>query len=124
MSFKNGLLLAGCICILSVLNSCVSNVEEELYPPDTCDTAQVTYSGTIAPIIELNCYACHEGDQSLSGIPLNGYNNLKAMVDAGRLTGALRHLEGFSAMPQNAPALPECELLKIEKWIDDGAPDN
>ncbi len=124
MSFKNGLLLTGCICILVVLNSCVSNVEEELYPPDTCDTTQVTYSGTIAAIIELNCYACHEGEQSVSGIPLNGYNNLKAMVDAGRLIGALRHQEGFSPMPQNASALPECELLKIEKWVDDGAPDN
>ena len=85
---------------------------------------QVTYSGTIAAIIELNCYACHEGEQSVSGIPLNGYNNLKAMVDAGRLIGALRHQEGFSPMPQNASALPECELLKIEKWVDDGAPDN
>lgn len=124
MGFKNGLLLAGCICILLVLNSCVSNVEEELYPPETCDTTQVTYSGTIAPIIELNCYACHEGEQSVSGIPLNGYNNLKAMVDAGRLVGSLRHLDGFSPMPQNASALPECELLKIEKWVDDGAPDN
>ena len=115
MSFKHGLLLAGCFCILVVLNSCVSNVEEELYPPESCDTTQVTYSGTIAAIIELNCYACHEGGQSLSGIP---------MVDAGRLIGALRHLEGFSPMPQNASALPECELLKIEKWVDDGAPDN
>lgn len=124
MSFKNGLLLAGCICILLVLNSCVSNVEEELYPPESCDTTQVTYSGTIAPIIELNCYACHEGEQSVSGIPLNGYDHLKAMVDAGRLIGALRHQEGFSPMPQNASALPECELLKIEKWVDDGAPDN
>lgn len=124
MSFKHGLLLTGCICILFLLNSCVSNVEEELYPPDTCDTTQVTYSGTIAAIIELNCYACHEGEQSVSGIPLNGYNNLKAMVDAGRLIGALRHQEGFSPMPQNASALPECELLKIEKWVDDGAPDN
>ncbi len=124
MRFKNGLLLTVCICNLFVLNSCVSNVEEELYPPETCDTTQVTYSGTIAPIIELNCFACHEGEQSLSGIPLNGYDNLKAMVDAGRVLGALRHLEGFSPMPQNASALPECELLKIEKWIDDGAPDN
>jgi hypothetical protein len=124
MSFKHGLLLTGYICILFVLNSCVSNVEEELYPPDTCDTTQVTYGGTIAPIIELNCFACHEGDQSVSGISLNGYDNLKAMVDAGRLIGALRHQEGFSPMPQNASALPECELLKIEKWVDDGAPDN
>ena len=124
MSFKHGLLLTGCIYILFLLNSCVSNVEEELYPPDTCDTTQVTYSGTIAPIIELNCFACHEGEQSLSGIPLNGYGHLKAMVDAGRVIGALRHLEGFSPMPQNASSLPECELLKIEKWIDDGAPDN
>lgn len=121
---KTGLLLIGCIYILSLLPACVSNVEEELYPPDTCDTSQVTYSLTIAPIIEQNCFACHGGEATISGIPLEGYDNLKTMVDAGRLVGAVRHLDGFSAMPQDAPALPECMLLQIEKWVNDGAPDN
>jgi mono/diheme cytochrome c family protein len=124
MGFKNCLL---CVCgtsMLIALVSCVSNVEEELYPPDTCDTTQVTYSATIAPIIELNCYECHGGEATISGIPLEGYANLKAVVDEGRLVGAVRHEDGYSAMPKDAQALPECQLLQIEKWVDEGAPDN
>ncbi len=124
MYLKSGLLFAGCIAVLSSMISCASNSEEELYPLDTCDTGQVTYSLTIAPIIEQNCYACHSGLAPISNIPLDSYPGLKTMVDAGRLLGSLRRLSGFSAMPQNAPSLPECELLKIEAWVNLGAPDN
>jgi mono/diheme cytochrome c family protein len=124
MGIKTGLLLVGWICIYCLLPSCVSNVEEELYPPETCDTMQVTYSGTIAPLIAQNCFECHGGDATISGIPLEGYDNLKAMVDAERLVGAVRHLDGFSAMPKDAPSLSECKLLQIEKWVNNGAPDN
>ena len=124
MNIKSGLLLIGCFNFLFLLSSCVSNVEEELYPIDMCDTTQVSYITDITPIIEVNCYSCHEGVGSISGIPLDGYTNLKAQVDAGRLVGALRHLSGFSPMPQNAPSLPECELLHIEAWVNLGAPDN
>jgi mono/diheme cytochrome c family protein len=104
--------------------SCVSNVEEILYPIDTCDTTSVTYSQTIAPIIAQNCFACHGGAATISGIPLEGFTNLKLKVTQGRLLGAIRRLQGFSPMPQNAPSLPECDILKIEKWIADGALDN
>ena len=120
MGKTTGLLLTGCAFILCLFPSCVSNVEEELYPPEACDTMEVTYSLTIAPIIEEKCFACHGGDATISGIPLEGYDNLKAMVDAERLVGAVRHLDGFSTMPKDAPSLPECKLLQIEKWVNDG----
>jgi hypothetical protein len=121
---KTSLLLALGIHLMWGMTSCVSNVEEELYPPDTCDTVSVTYAATIAPIIVQNCFDCHQGAGSISGIPLDGYENLKAMVDAGRLVGALRRLNGFSPMPKDAAALPECDLVQIEKWVNEGAPDN
>lgn len=112
------------VSVMVFLSSCAYNVEEELYPSDTCDTTEVTYSLTIAPIIVLHCFECHGGLATVSGIPLEGYSNLKKKVDDGRLPGAIRHQQGFSPMPQNAPALPECVILKIEKWVADGAPDN
>lgn len=104
--------------------SCVSNSEEDLYPADTCDTLQVTYSSTIAPIIQQHCFACHGGQATISGIPLEGYTNLKKKVDDARLVGAIRRLQGFSPMPQSAPSLIECDILKIEKWVAEGAQDN
>src|SRR5512139_1891997 len=85
------------ICIVQALvwiTSCVSNNEEELYPDEPCDTTMVTYSGTIAPIINQNCLACHGAISPSSGIPLEGYENLKQMVDEGRLVGALRREDG------------------------------
>ena len=109
---------------LVLSSGCTYNNEEELYPIDTCDTTHVTYSGTIAPIIMQNCFECHNAGSPISGIPLEGYQNLKNMVDAGRVIGALRHQPGFSFMPKDRPSLPECEILKIEKWVSEGAPDN
>ena len=121
---NNRLLLFGCLCLMLTWTSCANNVEEDLYPPESCDTTNVTYSATVAPIIHQNCFSCHGGEEPTSGIPLEGYDNLKAQVDSERLLGAIRHEEGFSAMPQDAPKLPECSILKIEKWVADGAQNN
>lgn len=112
-----------CMAMMS-MPSCTSHNEEELYPDQPCDTLQVTYSSSIVPIINLHCLACHSAVAPSSGIPLEGYDHLKAMVDAERLVGSVRHVSGFSAMPQNAPKLPECDLDKIEIWVNQGAPDN
>ncbi len=118
------LLICSSLSLMMTYSSCVSNVEEELYPPNTCDTANVTYSLIVEPIIAQNCYECHNAVEPSSGIPLEGYDNLKTQVDDERLIGAIRHESGFSAMPQDAPALSECNILKIEKWVAEGAQDN
>jgi len=110
--------------MLSLLYSCEYNNEEDLYPQPTCDTSNVTYSGTIVHIISTNCYECHDLAAIPSGIPLEGYQNLKNQVDAGRLLGAIKHLSGFSPMPKDRGSLPDCDIMKIEKWVNDGAPNN
>lgn len=104
--------------------SCAYNVEEELYPPDECNTTSLSYSVDIAPIIETRCFECHDEQAVPSGIRLDGYDNLKAMVDIGRLLGAIRHESGFSPMPKDQGKLPECEILKIQQWVQDGALNN
>ena len=104
--------------------SCTYHNEEELYPAGECDTTNVTYQATIVPIVSQNCYECHDANAPISGIPLEGYSNIKSMIDAGRLIGAIRHQTGFSPMPKDRGSLPECDILKIEKWVSDGAPEN
>jgi hypothetical protein len=121
---KNILLLVLGLSLGFSMVSCVYNDEETLYPQMPCDTTAVTYTLVIAPIIENRCYDCHDADAVISGIPLEGYDHLKAMVDAERLIGAIRHQTGFSFMPKDRPALPECEILKIEKWVAEGAQNN
>ena len=119
------------ICLVSLvcagfLSSCEYNNEEELYPVETCDTTQVTYHETIATIIMQNCFDCHSlaTAPQVNGIPLEGYANIKAMVDAQRLVGAIRHKVGFSPMPKDRQQLAECDILKIEQWVKEGAPNN
>jgi len=118
-------LLGLCIFhVLVVLPSCVSNNEEELYPDQVCDTLMITYSGTIAPIIDQHCVRCHSAVAPSSGIPLEGYDHLKAVVDDEVLVGSIKHQDGFVPMPDEAPKLPDCDIHQIEIWVDNGAPNN
>ena len=117
------------ICVLAIsfalgASGCYYDVEEELYPELECDTQNATFSGTVQPVLSQNCLVCHSAAVNTAGITLEGYNNLKVHVDNGRFLGAIKHQAGFSPMPQGGPQLPECDILKIEQWISDGAPNN
>jgi hypothetical protein len=37
---------------------------------------------------------------------------------------SIKHLPGFSAMPQTGGQLSQCEITAIEKWIVNGHPNN
>lgn len=105
--------------------SCAYNVEDELYPPVICDTISVTYSGSVLPIVEKNCYMCHSNENvNVSEILLEGYSNIIVKVNDGKLLAAIRHETGAPPMPKDRPQLDKCDILKIEKWIAEGAPDN
>ena len=112
------------VCTLIGLSGCKYDVEEELYPPNDCNTNNITYSGTVLSIIETNCYVCHSAAANNGGVTLEGYSSLKTYVDNGKLLGTIKRLVGFSPMPQNAAKLPDCNINEIEAWIDDGAEDN
>jgi len=93
--------------------------------PGNCVTTNMTYSGHIAPIIQANCFACHSNaNANISGFSLEGYSNLKARVDDGRLLGAITHTSGFTPMPQGGSKLPDCTINRIKAWIEAGAPNN
>lgn len=107
-------------------NGCYYDIEAELYPSttDSCDTANVTFSATVVPILEQQCYNCHSVSSNTSGILLEGYNNVIVRVNDGSLEGSINYVSGFSPMPSGAPKLTDCNLAKISKWIEDGALDN
>lgn len=104
--------------------SCVYNIEEELYPDTGCSTASMSYRTDINPIISSNCLGCHNRQSNNGNVNLEGYVNLLKFVNNNRLLGAIKHNEGFAPMPQSAPKLLDCEIDKIEQWIDQGALDN
>ncbi len=116
------------VAILIATNSCYYDNEEYLYAdpagPGSCDTTNVTYSGTVAPIMATYCNGCHNASSPSDGIIVDNYNDLIITVGNGSFWGSINHEAGFSPMPRNQPKLSDCNLLKIRKWLDDGAVNN
>ena len=100
--------------------------KEELLNPGTaiCDTAIVTFSGSVKPILTANCTSCHSRPNPPLGVLLDEYSGVKEQAINGRLLGAVTHSPGFIPMPQNTTKLSDCNIAKIKKWVIAGAPDN
>lgn len=123
------LLSAGIILAMTGLGmaGCYNDNSEELYPQPTgsnCDTSNVTYTAAIQPIFNQNCALsnCHATGSNLGGHILDTYVGATAAAGSGRLLGAISHASGYSAMPKNMPKLSECNISKIQAWINKGMP--
>jgi len=111
--------------ILSVSTTgCYYDKEDILYPQSSCDTANVTYSSSVVPILISNCTVCHGGNTPSAGIKLDTYSDVKIQVTNGRLWGAVSQAVSYSPMPKNGTKMSSCNLIKIKKWIDAGALNN
>lgn len=107
------------------LSGCYYDNEEYLYPDTACDTSNVTYSVTIAGLMnDRGCNGCHNASGASGGIITDNYTDLNAAVQSGKLWGALNHESGFSPMPKNQSKLSDCDLTRIDIWIKAGSPDN
>lgn len=107
-----------------LLGGCSYDNEEELFPTNGCDTNGATYLAVVQPIIQSNCYRCHDQQNNQGNITLEGHSNLVKFVNSGQLIGAIKQLSGFSPMPQDAAKLSDCNIAKIEAWISAGALNN
>jgi hypothetical protein len=112
------------ICFFSSICSCYYDVEDDLRKDGDCITTTITYSDDIVALVSNRCYKCHAANLNLGNVTLEGYSKIKLYVDNGRLLGAVRRENGFSPMPQNEAMLPDCDIMKIEAWINSGAPNN
>lgn len=107
------------------LNSCYYDIESELYPDGiVCDTADVSFSAQIYPIVSNNCLGCHNQNSSSGNVILESYAEIKIQVENGLFECTVNHADGCSPMPQNNGQLHICDLEAIRAWISDGAPDN
>ena len=118
------LLAVGLVIVLLSATGCYYDKEEKLYPQTVCDTATVTYSSSVVPVLLSNCTVCHGGNTPSAGIRLDTYAGVKVQADNGRLWGAVSQATSFSPMPKNEAKLNTCNLTKIKKWLDAGALNN
>jgi mono/diheme cytochrome c family protein len=124
MRFK---LLYFSLLSVALLSSCYYDNEEDLYGGITpaCDTTQVTFAGTIFPILEqANCVSCHSGTAPSAGIRLDSHAEVIKHANSGALLGVIRHEPAWSPMPKGGNKLSDCTISKIETWVSQGSPNN
>jgi len=118
------------IIVVFELGSCYYDKTQLQYPTTTCDTTNVSYSVDIANILDASCQSCHKGSSSSSGINLYDYATIKSLALDGKYTyGSLVSSISFQGgnpnpMPQGGSKLPECDINKIQAWVNRGAPAN
>jgi hypothetical protein len=104
--------------------SCYYDNEEALYPTlnNACDTTNVTYSGTIAPLLNNNCTVCHSGSVTSGGILLTNYTSVQTVASSGMLMNALKG-SGVPLMPISG-SLSACKITQFQIWIRNGMLNN
>jgi hypothetical protein len=90
---------------------------------DDCDTTDVKFSSHILPMMQQYCQSCHGNSVQNGGVKLTTHNDVVSAITNRNLLENIKHLSGFKAMPPGAK-LPDCEIQKVEIWIDDGMPNN
>ena len=107
--------------------SCYYDNEETLYPVlnSSCDTANVTFSGTIVPILNNNCYSCHSNSTAArngNNIPLQNYADVVAR--AASVIGSIKHTGSYSPMPKNGGFIKTCSISQFDIWVKKGMLNN
>jgi hypothetical protein len=105
--------------------SCYYDNEEALYPSlsSSCDTTNVTYNSTIVPILENSCLTCH-GTPPVGGTSRSLSSYAEVVANAPRITGSIKQLSGFLAMPQNGGKIKSCSITQWDIWVRNGMPNN
>ena len=111
--------------LLFLLQSCYYDNVEELYPnPPACDTTNVSYAEDVWPVINSNCTSCHSGGAPQGNVSLENYDDIVVAANNGSLLGTIKHEDGWPAMPKGGGSLGDCDIAKIEKWVNEGTPNN
>jgi hypothetical protein len=112
-------LLASAFALTLSLGGCYYDNEEDLYlGSSSCDTSNVTYTLSVAPVFAGYCNSCHATGSPSGGIVTDNYESVVANIT--RIKGSINHENGYLAMPQNGGKLSTCDLSKIDIWIRKG----
>jgi len=107
---------------MAVLNSCYYDKSESLYGVTKCDTTNVTYANSIAPIIQRDCAGCHSGSGASAGIQLYDYSSVKNYMtsNGNRLLGSVKWDGTASNMPKGGNKWSNCNINSMEAWVNQG----
>ncbi len=125
------LLCGSLVAVSTLVESCYYDKESDLYPTTTtttCDTTNAKFAAFVSPLIAASCAtsSCHSTTRQAAGINLGTYATIKAYITADKATfiGSIDRTAGYSAMPQGAGKLADCDIKKIKTWINAGMLNN
>jgi hypothetical protein len=121
------------VAAMLLTGGCYYDNLEELHPElllnnTTCDTTvTISFANDIQPILQSSCgsnNSCHQlGNGGL--VELQDYAGVHAIVGNGKLIGSITWNGNASQMPQGSSAkISDCYIGKIQKWVNENAPDN
>lgn len=88
-----------------------------------CDTtSSITYNNTIKSIFDNHCISCHNASNMSGGFALDTYSGAVNCANSGRLLGAIKQLPGYIPMPLSSNKLSDCDIAKVQRWINTGKP--
>lgn len=111
---------------LTSLSSCTYDNAEDLKPADCDSSGVVSYKDNIKPLLSANCgvsgNSCH-GSNPSSGIPLVSFTDVFDATGE-QFMKSIRHQSGASPMPKGSGKLSDVCIATVQKWIDQGKPNN
>ncbi len=107
---------------IDILNNWISQGAKNNACEDICDTNNVTFSGTVFPMMQSYCIGCHSGATAGGQINLESYSTIVAAANSGKLLGSMSHSAGYQPMPKGGSKLPQCKIDEIRIWIQMGTP--
>lgn len=119
--------IASVLIITMCLSSCYKDKAEILYPSvGTCDTANSKYGANVSPILMANCATsgCHTTSAMAGGYAYQSHSETLVSVNNGKLIASINHKSGASQMPKGGSKLSDCDINKIQAWINRGALNN
>jgi len=104
---------------------------DEPQPEQPVDTAQVSYSADVQPILESRCFNCHGGDRVEGDFVVGTYADMLVGGESGPVVvpgdadaSYLVELLLDQKMPKRGPKLTPVQTETIITWINQGAKDN
>lgn len=123
--------LLSALLSLLMLGACKYDNEEDLYgktnnPVADCDTSLVRFSSDIKTIINVGCIECHGKEPLGDAAPYTNYDEIKKYLDTKKqvFLESITHTGSADPMPDGRAKLPDCEINKIVKWVNNGYPNN
>ena len=125
---KRLLLLVSLIAVLTY--SCKddetpdNNNNNNNQPQELCDSLNITYDAHIKAIVDANCNtsSCHA--VGAGGFMLGSYSDVKTAAMKENFLGAIRHEQGYKAMPAGGAKMSDEIIQQFECWEKLGFQEN